>query len=196
MATSTWEELLGAADKEGGGEALPVGNYDVMVEAAEHKVAQSGNNMIVAVFNVVNGPHAGAKVYNNFVFIPENPKSLGFFFQHMAIFGVNRETLMAMPPPPESLVTVAGMIVGKYATITIAHRQWEGRTQNDVKKIVAYAAGVPVASAPAPAPAPAPVVSEAVSAAPGQLPEGPGSIQPPPAPPAPGPANPPTAPPF
>lgn len=193
MASSTWAEILETAESGG---VIPDGIYESVVEAAEYKLSSTSKPMVVAVFKVTSGPHAGAEIYNNFVFQPTKPKSLGFFMDHMGALGWTKDAILALPNPPEGLANLAAGIVGRAAQITVGHREWQGKTYNQINTITP-SGGVP-AVAPAPAPvAPAPEVAQPQPAA-GQAPAGPGSIQPPAVPPAapPAPTAPPTAPPF
>lgn len=50
-------------------ELLPVGDYDVRVDAAEHRVASTGTEGIYLTLKVVGkGPHAGAMVFDGLWF--------------------------------------------------------------------------------------------------------------------------------
>ncbi len=79
MPSSSWNELMGSA--ETAGQAVPDGPYDVVVESAKKAMSSNQKPMVVAVFKIINGPHAGSTIWNNFVITEGNPNALGFFFE-------------------------------------------------------------------------------------------------------------------
>lgn len=136
MTTLNWNELM---DKAGGGfEALPVGDYEVTVQAAEAKKTSTDKVMFKVAFTVTSGPHANRKIWNNFVVSPESPPAMSYFFQHMGAMGLTREFFAANPHPDQ----VAQALVGRSCKLTLEQREWQGQMRNDVKSIKP-ALGVP-----------------------------------------------------
>jgi hypothetical protein len=182
--TYSWDDLLKTAD-EAGFSVLDPGEYDVRIKTAEAIRFGSGRDGIKTNMEVIAGPSKGrGGIFNNFVLSPENPQAVGFFFRNMGTFGLDRNYFAAKP----SLAKVATDMVGRTARIQIAHREWNGQTQMDVKSMKPIpggtAAPAPTASplpqptpvaqpqpAPAPvapAPAPAPVAPQPVAEVPAQ----------------------------
>lgn len=179
MATVNWNDVVNQAEE--GPQPVPDGTYNAYVESAEGKMAGTGAPMVVAVFKIADGPYAGRSIFNNFVLTKNNPNAMGFFIQHMGVLGVDRSTITQLSTDEfTAMQQLAQMITGKYATITVSHRVWEGRTFNDVKGLKAYS-GTP--GAPAPAPAPAAPVPPAAPAAPAPVAPAAGGTVPPPPPP-------------
>lgn len=148
MTTTAWSDLLEAAGS--GFEALPAGDYDCQCTSAEATQSGNGKLMFKCIFTVTTGPHAGRKVWNQFVVSPENPNALGFFFQHMAAMGLDR-AYFAQNPPPEH---VAAALLNRVCRLTVGIQQkgqYAGR--NEVSKVssagavaaAGMAAGVPQA---------------------------------------------------
>lgn len=164
---------------EEGPEPVPDGPYNVEVETAQSKPAGSGKPMVVVVFKILDGPYAGKKVWNNFVLTEDNPNALGYFFSHMSAMGIDQSTIAQMAPPDQGgMDQLAQMLVGRRATITVGHRQWQGQTRNqvgDVKPYVGTQGQVPQAPAPAsPAPAsPPPAAPQAPAPPPSTAPTAP-----------------------
>lgn len=183
MSTVNWSELITEAETSGNLVPVPPGEYDCVVETAQNVTSQSGKVMFKAKFRVIAGPHATRTIYNNFTVSPESAGALKFFFQHMAIFGLDKNFFAQNPDPSY----VAQMLVGKQCKLKIEHRQWNGQTQEDVKAvmpvtpgIVAQAAGAvqpqmpqpmtPAPMQPAPQPMPFPQQPAAQPMAPQPMP--------------------------
>lgn len=185
MAMSSWDDVLAKAAEGGGGEAIPAGPYDAVIEETEAKAASTGSPMIVAVFKVESGPYAGAKVWNNFVL---TDKSAGIFMANMMSLGLTAEQIKTSVPTPDlqGLGILAQMLIGARARITVTQKDWQGRMRNEITKIQAATGAAPpqaaAQAAPAAPPAPAPAPAPAPEPAPvtGQQ----NTIQPPSAPPA------------
>jgi hypothetical protein len=186
MATANWNDLLQSAE-DVSYDAIPVGQYNATCESAEAETAQSGNLMITAVFVVDDGPYKGKKVWNRFVLVTDSQASLGHFFRHMNVFGMSKEYISSLPAPEAGgMAAMAGVIVGRSATIHVKIKQYNGEDQNEIGNFtpvgspapsgpaIGVPAGIPVPSAApavaAPAPAPAPVVA---APAPAPMPAGP-----------------------
>lgn len=131
MTTVPWIQAMDAAGA--GVPALPDGTYDVKVISADgSKLTGNSKPMIVAKFQVQTGPHANRTVTNNFVVSLENPNAMSFFFQHMAIFGLDRNYFSQNPTTEQ----VAQAIVGRTCQIKTSTRNWNGRQLNNVDEIL------------------------------------------------------------
>lgn len=200
------------AKSAGVGEPLPDGPYSVVVIEANPTTSSTQKPMIRAKYQVENGPHAGRKVFDQFVFSADNDNALSFFFQHMSYFGLD-ETFFSQQPSWEQ---VAATLLGRRVTVVLGVRMWDGAMRNEVKSYKPAGAGLdattmvppampgyaPPAAAPMAAPAPMampvpPQVPQPVPAAPMPQMPVPGGVMPPqPAPIAPPMAPPPVTPPV
>lgn len=130
-----WGDLV--KEFSGGFEPLPNGDYDVITETAEYKVAGTGKDMIKVKFKVQGGPSNGRTVYWNAVFSPRkadgtvNEGALRAWFGNMSCFGLKTAFFSANP----SMDQIAAAMEGKRVIVTLATREWEGREQNDVKRV-------------------------------------------------------------
>lgn len=165
MATESWENLIGQAEE--GPKPIPDGIYNVYVESAQLKSGEN-NDMITTIFRVLDGPHAGSTVYNNFVFVPNKATSLGYFFRHMEALGVSKTQITQFAPPPAGLEQIAEAIIGARAQIKVGHHQWQGKTYNNIADIkpAAGPAGQPGPAVAPVAPAAAPAAQAPVAAQP------------------------------
>lgn len=136
MTSINWNDLRKSAD-DAGFSVLPNGEYDSVVETAEAKKSSSGKDMISCRFTVEAGPHAGRKVFNQFVISPENATALGFFFRHMASFGLDSSYFEKSP----ALEQVASDLSGRRCRVTVSTREWNGQERNQVEKILPPADG-------------------------------------------------------
>lgn len=171
MAEFNWSDLQQAA-KDAGFSLIPKDFYIAEVVKAEALKTSTGKDQIKARFKVIEGPHAGAVVFTQFVISPESPVALGFFFRHMAGLGFNSD-YFASNPPMEAL---AQEMVGRIASIKVDIGTFNEQERNEIKDVKPVRAGAPASSvnsstplpgndvfaAPAPpAPAPAPVPQDA-----------------------------------
>jgi len=171
---TTWGDLLKEAGTVTQGyDPLPSGTYDVTVEKAEHKIAQSGKSMFEVQFKVISGPHANRFVWNRFVVVPDSPRALAYFFSNMRALGLDSDFFAASPSDD----VVASALVGRTVTIEVGQTEYNGALRNEVKKVLASkgataTVAAPVASAPAApvtpmsAPAPTPTSAPVAPAAP------------------------------
>jgi hypothetical protein len=132
VTTIKWKDYMDSAQEAG---AVPAGTYNVKVRKAQYKKSQNDKDMIFVVFEVQNGPKVGATIPNNFVLSPENPRAMGFFFQHMAVLGADAAFFAKEP----SVEQVCEQITGGLATIDVSTREWNNTKRNNVDKVREYA---------------------------------------------------------
>jgi hypothetical protein len=171
--TVNWAELINEAST-GAANPVPPGDYDIIVREASHTTTQNGKLMFKVKMQILTGPQLNRTVYNNFVVSPENANALSFFFQHMAIFGMDQNFFLANPSPD----TVVANLLNKQAKIQTDLRDWNGAKQVDVKKIspatpgvVQQQPGVPQMAPAAVMPAPAAVAPPVAAPVPAAVPE-------------------------
>lgn len=133
-------------------EALPIGDYDVEVAKADSVRASSGKPMIKVQMKVLAGPYQERQVFNNFVLSLENPQAMAIWFRHMRSFGLTDEFFAALGGNG-SMEAVASALVTRRARLTLAHREWQGETRNEVTAVKPYtgAPGLPGPTGPTPA---------------------------------------------
>ena len=153
MATRDWKSLRETAEVPNN-DPLPPGNYNVAIENVEVKSTQTQKTMFVITMKVIDGPHAGRRIWNNMVVSPESPKAMGFFFKDMAVLGADDAFFDANPD--EGTITAKVMACPGVA-ITV-RMQRNDPTRNEVARMqplgTASASGGAVPPAPAQASAP------------------------------------------
>lgn len=139
--------------------ALPDGEYNAFVLDTEATTSSTGKPMIKAKYRITDGPGKDRKVSTQFVISADSPVALRIFFQHMAQHGLDAAFFATKPP----LANVAGQLKGKYVTVVLGTRQWQGSDMNEVKGFKPFAGTLgadptaPVGAAPsAPSPLSAP----------------------------------------
>lgn len=152
METS-WNDLLEFAGSEQY-ENVPIGSYLCEIVKAEATLTNNKKDMFKVRFKVMQGPHAGKIIFNNFVISPESEGAMKWFFGHMRALGLNADYFKAEPAPSQ----VAIDLVGRQAMVTVEQgKPYRGQPTIDVSKIEAVAgAPQPVAAAPIPSPTAAP----------------------------------------
>lgn len=182
MTSTFWGDLQAKATNVG---AVPKDSYAVRVSKAEYKPTQTGKDMYKVRFEILEGPHAGSTVFNNFVISPESPGALGFFFRHMGALGLDQNFFAANP----SHDVVCDALLGKYAIIDVEESEYNGSPTNNVTNVKPYTGAQPAAApfpgapaAAAPAPAPVPVTTTAPAPAPAAAAPAPVTTAPAPAP--------------
>lgn len=124
-----WAELRKSA--EDGTRPLTAGDYTFVIEEATAKKASTGADMIVAKMRITSGPHAGRRLFNNFVLSPENPWALTMFFNRMAALGLDGNYFASNP----RMEKVAQDLVGRGAVAEVGIRTWQGQERNEVTNI-------------------------------------------------------------
>jgi hypothetical protein len=134
-------------------EPLPDGTYDVICLTAESTTTSTGKPMIKARWQVETGPHAGSKIFDQYVFSADNDNALSFFFQHMRFFGLDEAFFSSI----SDMEQIAVALPGRRCRMQLSTRIYEGRPTNDVQKIMPpstpNAAAAPGATIPGIAPA-------------------------------------------
>lgn len=180
MTTFDFNTLLQRA-KAAKFEAIPAGDYDVQIVEANATTASTGKPMIKVKMQVISGPHANTKVFNQFVLSMDNEKALAMFFRHMKSFGLDDNFFMSLGQLTD-LGPVANALMSRQARVTLGIRQWQGEDQNEVKSVK------PLQGAVAPNGLPGAAIPQ-----PGAMPAAPGMVptpQPTPAPVTPAPVTP------
>ena len=158
-----WLDLLAEADSSGGGfEPLPVGEYSIVIDSAEHTTTQGGKSMFKTKMKVQGGPHDGRFVWNQFVISPESPKAIGFFFSQMKALGLGQEFFESQPDEQ----VLANSLVGRTANVTLGQREWQGQVRNEVKSIKPATGNAPTVAAAPSTPAPPAAPGTGASASP------------------------------
>lgn len=136
MSQFDWNTLMANASADF--EPLPPNDYDVQVTSAERTQTQNGKLMFKVKFNVLAGPYANRKIFNNFVVSPENPNAMAFFFRHMAALGLNSDYFKANPTPEQ----VASDLMNRQCRLKIKQRPYQGSMRNDVEAVMPLNGGV------------------------------------------------------
>lgn len=118
-------------------EALPVGDYDIEIVESTALRSSNGKPMIKVQMQVLNGPYQNRRVFNNFVFSPDNAMALSIFFRHMKCLGLD-DTFFASLGAVNSLDPVSTALLNRRARITLGIRQWNGEDRNEVNQIKPY----------------------------------------------------------
>jgi hypothetical protein len=131
---------------------LPDGQYNVKVEKAEAVKSSTGKDMLKLVVIVEDGPHAGRRLWPNFVLSPESPFAMNLFFQNLAGFGLDEDFFTVLEESglgvEDSLALVAEALVGRTASGTTTQREFKNRVMNDIDgfKVGGSAANAPVST--------------------------------------------------
>jgi hypothetical protein len=169
VAEFNWADLAAAAAEAGFGGPIPNGSYRLRVSKAEVTKTKDNSKQKIAVqFKVMEGPHAGTVLFNDFVISPENPKALGYFFRDMKTLGFGDDYFATNPP----LARVAGEMVDREVTGLVGTREWQGQEKNEIQRIRPVTGAVTTASLPQSAPM-APMAPPMAPVAPQQVPSQP-----------------------
>lgn len=118
---------------------LPIGNYDAECISADAVTSSTGKPMIKCKFEVITGPHAKRKFFNQYVLSVENEVALAMFFRQMKAFGMDENFFAAVGA--QGLGPVAQTMLGKRATFELGIRKWQDEDRNEVKSTKPLAGG-------------------------------------------------------
>lgn len=156
-----WDDVLGEVEtyeeenkdelkNENSFEAIPKGNYNVVVSDTLSKPSSTGKEMIKLDLQVTDGPYVNRRLFNYIVFSPENPKAMRLTLTRLAAFGVTREFIASNRP---SVSQIADLLVGRKAVAVVGiQAAGEYKGSNEVKSFRAIEGAEQAApSAPKPA---------------------------------------------
>ena len=192
MADIPWDELMDAAG-DSDFAPIPASDYNVKITSTEATKSTTDKPMWKYTVEVLDGPHAGRKVWGQQTLTQDNPNALDIFFRQMAAAGLTKEFFRTKPSAQE----IADAMLGRVFRARVAIKEYQGSPRNEIKgwnPASASAGGPPPMGAarsggPPPPPAAAPPPPPPPVAAP---PAAPAAAAPPSAPPA-APAAPPPA---
>lgn len=119
---------------------LPVGDYDAECISADAVTSSTGKPMIKCKFEVITGPHAKRKFFNQYVLSIENEVALAMFFRQMKAFGLDENFFTAVGA--QGLAPVAQSMLGRRAKFTLGIRKWQDEDRNEVTSTKPLAGGV------------------------------------------------------
>lgn len=135
---------------------LPVGKYEAKVVSSEFKNAKSSNAPMIAIqFEIINNEEfERRRVFTNIVF---TEKALDFAVEKLAALGYTDQVELAENIAGEGdPAIVCRQLLDQFAIITLEQREWNGKINNEVKRIEPLEQQNPLTSAPArPSAAPA-----------------------------------------
>jgi Protein of unknown function (DUF669) len=175
MADIPWDDLMDAA--EGSDYApIPQSDYDVKIVDTEATKSSTDKPMWKITAEVLNGPHAGRKLFTQQTLTMDSPDALNMFFRQMAAAGLTGEFFKTKP----SNERIAEALLGRQFRAKVTIREWQGVPRNNIKQWNPIGAGGGAPGGPPPPPA--------TGAAPGGPPPPPSSgatsTPPPPGPPS------------
>lgn len=145
MATFDFNTLMQQA-KSASFEPLPAGDYDAECISADAVTSSTGKPMIKCKFEVITGPHAKRKFFNQFVLSTESEVALAMFFRHMKAFGMDENFFAAVGQG--GLAPVAQTLLGRRARFTLGIRKWQEEDRNEVKAVKPIAGGAATGGLP------------------------------------------------
>ncbi len=142
MSELNWDDVLGEVEeeekqreKEGKSDndfdALPKGNYEVVVRDTLSKPSSTGKEMIKLELQVTSGPYANRVLFNYIVFSTDNPKAMRMTLNRLAALGLTREFIATQKP---SVGHIAELLVGRKAIAQVGIQEsGEYKGSNEVK---------------------------------------------------------------
>ena len=124
---------------------IPPGPYTVECEKAEATKSSTSKPQIRVTLRVLGGDHNGRKLFDQFTLTAGNPAALGFFFDNMAAFGLDR-SFFSQLQMNDPMPYVAQMLLGRQCNIAVGIEPYQGVDRNKVKQYR------PIAGGQAPAP--------------------------------------------
>jgi hypothetical protein len=133
-----WDDVLGEVETEekenpdkGDFDAIPKGNYNVVVQEADKQVSKSGKDMIRVKVQIIDGPYVNRTLFNYIVFSPESPKAMRMTLLRLAAFGITREFIATTRP---SIGAIADLLEGRKAVAVVGIQQeGEYKGSNEIK---------------------------------------------------------------
>lgn len=142
-----FQQLMAEAGE--GFQPIPPGPYTVECEKAEPTTSTSQKPQIKVTLRVLGGDHNGRKLFDQFTLTAGNPAALGFFFDNMAAFGLDRSFFAGLGQMANPMAYVAQMLLGRQANISVKMDTYQGVERNKVAQYRPIAGGnAPVGAPP------------------------------------------------
>lgn len=123
MTTSSFGSVVKKAQEAGSGfDLLPDGPYIAKIIESEFKHSSGGKPQIKTRWEVVQGPHAGAKgLWNYFTLTTDNPNAVAIFFRQLKALGITQEFLDALAELDNDTAVkhIAGALEGRVGAIKV-----------------------------------------------------------------------------
>lgn len=140
---------------------VPAGPYTVECEKSEAVKSSTQKPQIRVTLRVLGGAHNGRKLFDQFTLSAGNPAALGFFFDNMAAFGLDR-SFFSQLQMEDPMPYVAQMLLGRQCNVAVGIEPYQGVDRNKIKQYRPIAGGQQPANMPmqagAPGYAPAPTM--------------------------------------
>lgn len=137
MSGVSWKDLRKTA--EDATKPLADDWYECVVDSTEATTASTGSPMIKTVLQVTDGPHAGRKLWTQFVFSADNPNALIFFFRNMAALGLGESFFDGLTAQgldvDQSMRAIAQSIEKRKVRVKTEIRKWNGADRNNVAEL-------------------------------------------------------------
>lgn len=145
-----WSDLQTRAQEAPDYTPVPQGKYKAKCVGAEAKTSSTGKPMIMARFQIVDGPYAKKTFINNFTLTTDNPTALKFWFSDLGALGVDANFFAVNP----TIAQIAGQLaqLGREAWFNLSVKAGQKGPMQDVGAIEPIMGGGSVAPSQAPAP--------------------------------------------
>jgi hypothetical protein len=137
MPTESWAALMAKAEVPtgGGGKLLAAGVYRAAAKSI--KVSNpKGKDKLSVLWEVLEGPEKGEKIWDNLTVSPDSPVALGIFFQTFERMGGSLDTLRM----GGNLEAASSGIPGQIRDLTLKVEEWpKGQTPpSQVNRVSRY----------------------------------------------------------
>ena len=125
-------------------DALTVLTGDFVVRCVEVTAVKNsnGDDMLKSKLEIIAGPYAGRRIFNNFNIIPSNQAALAMFFRHMQVFGLDDTYFNKLPNGEAGVQAIARDLVGRVVTVTVGTRKFNNVDRENVEAISPAPAGL------------------------------------------------------
>jgi len=119
-------------------EAMPDGEYQIMVESAEATKSSNNSPMLKMRCRVIqDGPYSKRVILTNMVVAVHSGFALKLFFDRCYALGITQADF----DRKITLDEIASKITGRYATAVVGHHEYQGTTRNDISMFKEPAVG-------------------------------------------------------
>lgn len=114
-------------------ETLPVGEYNCFVYELEGKMSSNDNPMISITLKVASGEYENRRLWTNITLIPKAWFKVEEFFEAIEY---DMDNLPESAETPQEIVSaIQDDVLGTKVNAVVNHRTWQGKEQENVKKL-------------------------------------------------------------
>lgn len=162
--TLNWADLIKDAAETQNFDALPNGEYDLVVSEVKVGTTSTGKTMFTLKNQVTSGTYAKRLIWDRLIISPESKVALGIFFSKIRALGIPDEYFSRVPAPTPD--EIGQVLTGRTFKGVVGSETYKDVLRNTIGRYIAVVGATPSIGGASFSTQPPPPVPAAVQPAP------------------------------